>query len=76
MAQQGAVAADDYTVRLAQSEDREPFLSLYEEVWGRSRSEQWFDWRFVDDPYAGAVEMVVAEHDETLVGAGDRKSVV
>ncbi|AHG04999.1 hypothetical protein HALDL1_16375 [Halobacterium sp. DL1] len=69
MAQQGAVAADDYTVRLAQSEDREPFLSLYEEVWGRSRSEQWFDWRFVDDPYAGAVEMVVAEHDETLVGA-------
>ncbi|WP_232703617.1 GNAT family N-acetyltransferase [Halobacterium wangiae] len=69
MAQEGAVAAEDYTIRLAQAGDREPFLSLYEDVWGRSKSEEWFEWRFERNPYATEVEMVVAERGETLVGA-------
>jgi len=69
MAQEQVAAADSYEVRLADPADRERFLDLYEEVWGRSRSEAWFDWRFEAAPYSSTVEMVVAERDGGLVGA-------
>ncbi len=70
MAQEQTVAATEtYEVRLGGSADRERFLALYEDVWGRSRSEAWFDWRFEATPYSAEVEMVVAERDGTLVGA-------
>ena len=69
MAQGQSVGTDEYTVRRARPSDRDAFLSLYEEVWGRSRTEAWFDWRFGQNPYADQVEMVVAEQDDTLVGA-------
>lgn len=70
MAQEQSVAADEtYEVRLAEPSDRDGFLALYEDVWGRSRDGSWFDWRFLDDPYAAGVEMVVAEREGALVGA-------
>lgn len=70
MGQRHTGADDDgYTVRLAEPSDREGFLSLYEDVWDRSKSEEWFDWRFERDPFSDRVEMVVAEHAGTLVGA-------
>lgn len=70
MAQEQSVAADEtYEIRLADPSDRERFLDLYEDVWGRSRGEAWFDWRFEADPYSSTVEMVVAERDGALVGA-------
>jgi len=70
MAQGQSVAADEaYEVRLAEPSDRDGFLALYEDVWERSRDESWFDWRFLDDPYAAGIEMVVAEREGTLVGA-------
>ncbi|WP_226010128.1 GNAT family N-acetyltransferase [Halomicrobium salinisoli] len=49
--------------------DRAGFLELYEDVWGRSRAGDWFDWRFRSNPAADAVGMVVAEADGRLVGA-------
>jgi len=70
MAQEQSVAATGaYEVRLAERSDRERFLALYEDVWGRSRSEAWFDWRFAAAPYSAEVEMVVAERHGDLVGA-------
>ena len=70
MAQEQVVAADEtYQVRLATPADRDRFLALYEDVWGRSRSEAWFDWRFEATPYSPEVEMVVAERNGSLVGA-------
>lgn len=66
---QSAAKTDDYAIRHARPADRDGFLSLYEAVWGRSRSEAWFDWRFERNPYAGGVEMVVAERAGELVGA-------
>lgn len=70
MAQRQSVATTGaYEVRLGGLADRERFLALYEDVWGRSRSEAWFDWRFAAAPYSSDVEMVVAERDGALVGA-------
>lgn len=70
MAQEQALSADEtYQVRLADQADRDRFLTLYEDVWGRSRSRAWFDWRFDATPYSPEVEMVVAERDGSLVGA-------
>ncbi|WP_225334519.1 GNAT family N-acetyltransferase [Halomicrobium urmianum] len=48
--------------------DHAGFLELYEDVWGRSRGRDWFDWRFRSNPAADAVGMVVAEADGRLVG--------
>lgn len=67
--QQSVAASGTYDVRLGGPADRERFLALYEDVWGRSRSEAWFDWRFEAAPYSSTVEMVVAERDDALVGA-------
>jgi hypothetical protein len=69
MAKSQSVGTAEYTVRPAHPSDRGAFLSLYESVWGRSRSEAWFDWRFERNPYADEVEMVVAERAGRLVGA-------
>ena len=64
MAQEQTVAATEtYEVRLGGAADRERFLALYEDVWDRSRSELWSDWRFEATPYSSDVEMVVAERD-------------
>lgn len=63
------VDQDDYAIRAGGAGDREAFLSLYETVWGRSKSAAWFDWRFVDNPFTDRVELVVAEHAGRVVGA-------
>lgn len=67
--QQSGATTETYGVRLGGPADRDRFLALYEDVWGRSRSDAWFEWRFEATPYSSAVEMVVAERDGALVGA-------
>jgi len=63
-------SASEYgRVRLYESSDRDDFLSLYESVWGRHKSADWFDWRFDANPYRDGVQMVVAEREGELVGA-------
>ncbi len=56
------------TIRQFQSGDREAFLSLYEQVFGRGRSSAWFRWKYEDNPYVDHVPIVVAEDDGRLVG--------
>ena len=66
---QSAVSEEAYAVRRYRPGDRAGFLSLYEDVWGRSKGEAWFEWRFERNPYADDVEMVLTERDGRLVGA-------
>lgn len=56
-------------IRPYERADRERFLSLYETVWGRPKSGNWFDWRFDSNPYSNGVQMIVAEADGELIGA-------
>lgn len=58
----------DYDVRPFEPADREGFLDLYARVFGGG-SEDWFDWKFVTDPYTDHVPIVVAERDGEVVGA-------
>ncbi|WP_336024794.1 GNAT family N-acetyltransferase [Halobellus salinisoli] len=62
-------AAAEYEIRRYCPRDRAGFLSLYESVWGRPKGRAWFDWRFESNPYADRVEIIVAEHRGTVVGA-------
>lgn len=59
---------DGYTIRLYEPDDREGFLELYDTVFGGG-SEEWFRWKYSDNPYVSHVPMFVAEHDGELVGA-------
>jgi GNAT superfamily N-acetyltransferase len=56
-------------IRPYEPDDREAFLSLYADVWGHEKGEDWFAWRFEANPYRDGVQMVVAEDDGALVGA-------
>ena len=70
MGQRHTDAVDDgYTIRRVEPADRDGFLSLYEDVWGRSKSREWFDWRFQRDPFSDHIEMVIAEQEGSIVGA-------
>lgn len=68
-----ATTTDAYAIRQYEPSDREGFLSLYREVFGE-RPAAWFDWKFVENPYADEVPVCVVEHDGEIVGA--RPSVV
>lgn len=58
-----------YVIRRFESRDRDSFLSLYRSVWHVPRSQDWFEWRFVDNPFRRDVAMVVAECEGELIGA-------
>ncbi|WP_290811691.1 GNAT family N-acetyltransferase [Halovivax sp.] len=51
------------------SSDRSAFLSLYETVFGIERSTDWFRWKYVENPVADHVPIVVARRDGDLIGA-------
>lgn len=59
-----------YTIRIFDPGDKVSFLSLYESVWGRERTEAWFDWKYgVDNPFYDETPVLVAETDGEIVGA-------
>lgn len=60
----------EYTIRWYRPADRAQFLDLYADAldtW--SHSPDWFDWKYVSNPYVDHVPIVVAEADGDLVGA-------
>ena len=60
---------DGYDVRWSHEGDRDGILSLYEAEWGRRPSREWFDWKYVGDPYLSHAPVTVAERDGEVVGA-------
>jgi GNAT superfamily N-acetyltransferase len=57
-----------YEIRSYEPADRDAVLDLYGTTFG-PRSEAWFEWRYVDNPFLPEVPIVVAEHDGDVVGA-------
>lgn len=61
--------SEQYTVRPFASGDREDFLSLFEAVLGGDVDDEWFEWKYVDNPFVDHVPIVVAAEDGRVVGA-------
>ncbi|WP_323190870.1 GNAT family N-acetyltransferase [Halostella sp. PRR32] len=61
--------ADDYVVRWYRECDRDGIRSLYETEWGWRPTREWFDWKYVDDPYLSHVPVTVAVRDGDVVGS-------
>ncbi|MFB9804071.1 GNAT family N-acetyltransferase [Haladaptatus pallidirubidus] len=61
-------AEDGYVVRWYEERDLSGFLSLDRAVFGRNRSERWFRWKYVDNPYIDHVPVFVVEKDGEIVG--------
>lgn len=61
--------ADEYTVRRYDSGDREGVLSLYGLQWDDRPGDDWFEWKYVSDPYLSHVPITVAERGGEIVGA-------
>ncbi|ELY36125.1 GNAT family N-acetyltransferase [Halalkalicoccus jeotgali] len=60
--------ADEYAFRLFEPSDEEAFVSLYDATFGGGSAE-WFEWKYVENPVANYVPIVVATRDGELVGA-------
>lgn len=65
---EATTSGDGYRIRSYEPSDRRGFLSLYEEVFGRRRTDDWVEWRY-GGPYTDRVRMIVAERDGEFVGA-------
>ncbi|WP_224448325.1 GNAT family N-acetyltransferase [Haloprofundus salilacus] len=59
----------EYRIRGYEASDREGLLALDREVWDRPRGREWFEWKYVENPYVDHVPIFVAEHDGKIVGA-------
>lgn len=59
---------DTYHIRPYEPADTGDIRSLYGTVTGRSPSEEWFDWKFMQGPYTDDIPMFVAETDDRIVG--------
>lgn len=59
----------EYVIRRATADDVEPVLGLYRAVLREAFPRDWFEWKYVENPYADAVEVYVAETDDRVVGA-------
>ncbi|WP_331233273.1 GNAT family N-acetyltransferase [Natronorarus salvus] len=59
---------EEYAVRLYEPGDREAFERLYDTVFGEG-SEEWFDWKYVENPAVSHVPIVIAECGGDLVAA-------
>jgi GNAT superfamily N-acetyltransferase len=57
-----------YCIRPDEPADREEIIALYETVSGRERTDEWFNWKFVETPYAGDIRLFVAEAGDELAG--------
>ena len=65
-------SSEGYTVRPFRPEDRGDVLSLFERSLYPDlgdRREEWFDWRFVDNPFASETPITVVDHEGSVVGA-------
>ncbi|MFD1563518.1 GNAT family N-acetyltransferase [Haloarchaeobius amylolyticus] len=60
--------ATRYSVRAFDPADRATFLSMYETVFGRERSADWFRWKFRENPFVDHVPIIVASDDGDPVG--------
>lgn len=60
-----------YQVRWYEPGDRDGLLSLFESAahWVRGGGEDWFAWKYEDNPAASDVPIVVASHEGAIVGA-------
>ncbi|MEY7849683.1 GNAT family N-acetyltransferase [Natrarchaeobius sp. A-rgal3] len=58
---------DPYVIRPYEPADRSDFLELYDRVLG-DRNDEWFRWKYENNPYVDHVPMIVATHDGRVVG--------
>jgi len=64
-------SGDEYAVRWYQAGDRDGILSLYEREWGRRPSREWFEWKYLEDPYLSHVPVNVAVRETGPWGADE-----
>ena len=61
--------SDAYEIRRYEPQDRRSFIDLYESVHGERKSNAWLDWKYVENPFAETVSIIVAEHRGSIIGA-------
>ena len=61
-------SGDEYSIRWFRDADRDAFVELYNDTFGGG-SDDWFEWKYVDNPRVSHVPILVADADGELAGA-------
>ncbi|MFC6992641.1 GNAT family N-acetyltransferase [Haladaptatus sp. GCM10025707] len=56
------------TIRLSTDGDRDAICALVEESLSAPATPDWFDWKYLDNPFADDFSLLVAEVDGTVIG--------
>lgn len=59
---------EGYTIRRFEPHDRDAFLSLHADIFDDGAGEEWFTWKYENNPYLDDVGVFVAEDDDGIVG--------
>lgn len=60
---------DDYSIRLCHRDDRMDFLALHDLVFGGGFGEEWFHWKYEENPYWDQIPIFIAETNGEIAGA-------
>lgn len=58
-----------YDIRQLRDDDINQYLELFDTVFGKQMSREWFDWKYTENPYLDHVPIYVAEQDGKVIGA-------
>lgn len=62
--------SDSFSVRPFEAGDRQAYLDLCEQALSLPADDEWFDWKYANNPYVDTVSILVAvDGDDDLVGA-------
>ncbi len=59
----------EYNIRRYDRRDRKQFFELYKSVFDQQKNDEWFDWKYKNNPYIDHIPMIVATQGGELVGA-------
>ena len=65
----------EYTVRPFEPSDAEAFIEIFNRTWSAAKTSEWFEWRYLDNPYVEEIPGYVAEHEGEIVATRPYKAI-
>ena len=59
----------EINIRLFDKGDTESFLELYEQIFNKPGKQEWFEWKYQNNPYMQHVPIYVAKDKDKVIGA-------
>lgn len=65
----------EYTIRPFEPADAEAFVDIFNQTWSAEKTTEWFEWRYLDNPYVEEIPGYVAEYEGDIVATRPYKAI-